>query len=104
MIVDTTTFKMFIDHKCGLVSMSEELHVYDTISNHLLFFRPLKNKITLHNIIGSDKEMNMPVVDMVTPLCEFNSVKDNFDLNNILEFINANNPKLDVKKIQPTYL
>ena len=63
MEVDLKTHEIFINSKCGLISMTQELHVYDTFEGGMLFFYTHSNKITLNKIIGRSKVENMPIVD-----------------------------------------
>lgn len=83
MICNEDTFKIFIDNKCGLISMGPDIHVYDIPNGDFLFFYPSKNKLILKKVVGRDYEMNMPILNDTNEK-EWLNVDNNNTLKNIL--------------------
>lgn len=85
---DINTYHIFSGSKCGLISMTQEKHVYDTQKGEFLFFYPKINKLTLHKITGINTEFNMPIVDFDNEIDW--KVSDNKELQIALDIINEN--------------
>jgi len=81
------TWDLFSKNKCGLISLSKEKVVHDTLSGDFLFFYPLSNKLTLNKNIGRDSELNMPIVNTKNSEKEW-VVNSNADLEKALTQIN----------------
>lgn len=86
MEIDIRTHEIFIEHKCGLVHMTQEEHLYDSLSENLIFFYPKYNKMILHKIIGTDNEKNLPIVDTKSNESEW-TVNNNEELEMALDLM-----------------
>ncbi len=86
MEINIKTHELFIESKCGLISMTPEEHIYDSPSEDLIFFYPKNNKIILRKITGRDYSLNMPIVDFKNNEGEW-FVKDNEELEMALELM-----------------
>ena len=86
MEVNEETHGLFSKAKCGFIHMNPNEHLYDTPSGDFVFFFPQLNKIRVNKVIGIDKEMNIPIIDIANSKMEF-IVKNNEELKTALEII-----------------
>lgn len=86
MEIDIKTHEIFIESKCGLISMTNKEHVYDTPAGDLIFFLPQDNKITVNKVVGRNTALNMPIVDTKNTDSEW-VINNNDDLKMALEMI-----------------
>ena len=89
MEIDNYTHEIFTNFKCGLISMTQEKHVYDTQKGDFLFFYPSRNKITINRVVGRTKKTNLPIVKTEINESEW-EVNDNEELKMALDLINNN--------------
>ncbi len=64
MYIHTAVFEEFIKNGFAIISITETLHRYETPQGYILHFYPEGHKITVHQITGRSKNLNMPIIDM----------------------------------------
>ncbi len=84
----TKTFSIFTRAKCGLVSMSNDKLVHDTVNGDIIFFYPFQNKLTLNKVTGRSEKFNMPIVETEINIKEW-KVETNEQLEIALKEINS---------------